>query len=89
LSPAKTIRAFAKTCREYRREPKNTSCRLHDLLATALKDDDERKRLKTNPDYPRKSKRTPTGKPKIKKATKKQKNIARKLKIKEKNYLTA
>jgi hypothetical protein len=89
LSPAKTIRAFAKTCREYRSEPKNTSCRLHYLLSTALKDDYERKRPKTNRDYPRKSQRTPTRKPNIKKATKKQQKIARELKIKEKNYLTA
>jgi hypothetical protein len=71
LSPAKTIRAFAKTCREYRSEPKNTASSLHDLLSTARTDDYERKQTKTNHDYPRKSKRTPTGKPNIQKATKK------------------
>jgi hypothetical protein len=75
LSPAKTIRAFEKTCREYRSEPKNAASELHNLLAVAVTDDYERKRPKTNREYPRKSQRTPTGKPKIIKSTKKQQKI--------------
>jgi hypothetical protein len=47
LSPAKTIRAFEKTCREYRSEPKNAASTLHNLFATALTDENERKQTLT------------------------------------------
>ena len=89
LSPAKTIRAFSKTCREYRCEPKNASSSLHRLLADALMDDYERKKPKTNRDYPRQSQRTPTGEPKVKNATKKHKIIVKKLKSSASKHLTA
>ena len=89
LSPARTIRAFSKTCHEYRCEPKNASASLHRLLADALMDDYERKKPKTNRDYPRQSQRTPTGEPKVKNATKKHKNIVKKLKSSASKHLTA
>jgi IS4 transposase len=72
LSPANAIRAFAKTCREYRCEPKDNSCRLRNRLAEAVIDDYHRKNAKTNRDYPRKSQRSPTGIPNVKNATKTQ-----------------
>ena len=34
LSPVKAIRAFSKTCREYRSDPKDETHGLHHLLAT-------------------------------------------------------
>lgn len=81
LSPAKAIRAFVKTCREYRCDPKNEASSLRGLLGVALKDEYERRSEKTNREYPRQNQRTPPGEPEIKKATKKQRKNAKELKI--------
>ena len=89
LSPAKAIRAFAKTCREFRSDPKDESHALRRLLAEALKDDYCRKKPKTNKEYPRQSKRTPTGEPSVEKATKKQRKFAKLAKNNDKKHLTA
>jgi len=89
LSPAKAIRAFAKTCREFRSDPKNETHCLRRLLGKALKDDYERKRPKTNKEYPRQSKRTPTGEPSVEKATKKQRIFAKHAKNNDEKHLTA
>jgi hypothetical protein len=89
LSPAKAIRAFAKTCREFRSDPKDELHCLHRLLGEALKDEYERKKPKTNKEYPRQSKRTPTGEPKLETATKKQRKNAKQLKINKQKLLTA
>ena len=89
LSPAKAIRAFTKTCREYRSDPKDAMHSLRCLLGGALKDDYERKGEKTNREYPRKSKRTPTGEPKMETATKRQRKNAKLLKNKREKHLTA
>ena len=89
LSPAKAIRAFAKTCREYRSDPKDASSCLTNLLADSLTDDYVRRGEKTNREYPRKSKRSPTGEPQVKKATKKLKKYANTLKNTDKKHLTA
>jgi len=89
LSPVKAIRAFSKTCREYRSDPKNASHGLHHLLGEALKDDYRRRRSKTNREYPRKSQRSPTGEPQVKKATKQLKKCAETLKNKVGKRLTA
>jgi len=75
LSPAKAIRPFAKTCREYRSDPKDASSCLKNLLADSLTDDYVRRGEKTNREYPRKSKRSPTGEHQVKKATKQLKNV--------------
>ena len=85
LSPVKVIRAFAKTCREYRSDPKDETHGLHHLLGKALKDDYRRRKPKTNRDYPRKAQRSPTGKPQVEKATKQLKKCAKTLKIRIKN----
>lgn len=89
LSPAKTIRAFSKTCREYRCDPKDASSSLRGLLGESITDDYERKSEKTNREYPRKSQRTPIGEPKVKQATKQQRNIAKTLKNMDEKRLTA
>jgi len=89
LSPVKAIRAFSKTCREYRSDPKDASSSLASLLAASLMDDYVRQGGKTNREYPRKSQRTPIGEPEIKKATKQQRKIAETLENTEKKHLTA
>ena len=89
LSPAKAIRAFVKTCREYRNDPKDASSSLANLLGASLTDDYVRQSEKTNREYPRKSQRTPIGEPKVKKATKRQRKNAEKLKNSGKKHLTA
>jgi len=89
LSPTQAIRAFSKTCREYRSDPKDASSRLTSLLGASLTDDYVRQGEKTNREYPRKSQRTPIGEPEVKKATKKQRKNAVSLKNAEKKHLTA
>ena len=89
LSPVKAIRAFSKTCREYRSEPKDTSSSLSKLLGVALTDDYVRQSKKTNREYPRKVQRKPIGEPKVKKAAKKQRKLAKSLKSTKKKHLTA
>jgi len=89
LSPAKAIRAFSKTCREYRSDPKDASSSLSSLLGASLTDDYVRRGEKTNREYPRKSQRTPIGEPEVKKATKQQRKIADSLENEEKKHLTA
>lgn len=89
LSPAKAIRAFSKTCREYRCDPKDATCRLRHLLGASLKDEYERRGPKTNKDYPRQSQRTPTGEPKLETATKTQCKNAKRLKNNDEKHLTA
>jgi hypothetical protein len=89
LSPVKVIRAFEKTCREYRCDPKEKSYRLQKLLGKAVKDNYCRRGPKTNKEYPRQAQRTPTGEPQLESATKKQRNTAKQLKIKNEKHLTA
>ena len=89
LSPAKVIRAFSKTCREYRSDPKDASSSLSSLLGVSLTDDYGRRSEKTNREYSRKSQRTPIGEPEVKKATKQQRKNADSLENAEKKHLTA
>jgi hypothetical protein len=89
LSPSAAIRAFSKTCREYRSDPKDESFCLRSLLRASLKDTYRRRGPKTNKEYPRQSQRTPTGKPKVESATKEQRKRAKKLKNKKEKHLTA
>ena len=89
LSPANAIRAFSRTCREYRSDPKDEMSSLRNLLGVALTDEYERKSEKTNREYPRKSLRTPPGEPRMEKATKKQQENAANLKNVDQKHLTA
>jgi len=89
LSPVKAIRAFSKTCREYRSDPKDASLSLASLLGASLMDDYVRRGEKTNREYPRKSQRTPIGEPEVKKATKQQRQNAETVENTEKKHLTA
>jgi hypothetical protein len=89
LSPVKAIRAFSKTCREYRCDPKDASSSLANLLGKSLKDNYTRSSPKTNKEYPRKSQRAPIGEPEVKKATKQQRKNAKNLKNANKKHLTA
>ena len=89
LSPAKVIRAFSKTCREYRSDPKDTLSSLKNLLGISVTDDYRRQSEKTNREYPRKAQRSPIGEPDVKKATKQQRKIAETLKSVDKKHLTA
>jgi hypothetical protein len=80
LSPAKAIKAFQRTLREWRVRPERPQENLWWQLRLALLDDYERTADKTSRDYPRKKKRERIVTPKITRATQQQINAAKELK---------
>ena len=82
LSMAKALGAFRRIARDYL-HPKHENESLIQLLAVAIKDEYTR-RSKANRDYPRRKRRRKPGKPLIKKAPKKQREHAAKIKQLEK-----
>lgn len=78
LSPAKIIRAFRQTMRDYMHQV-NSDRELNHRICGAIKDDYQRTTSKNSRGYPRRRKHKSPGAPIILKANKLQKNIAKKL----------
>ncbi len=67
MSPAKIIRAFQHSARDYL-HPKNSDISLNDMICLALKDDYQRTKSKQSRDYPQQRKHTHPKPPIIQKA---------------------
>lgn len=79
-SPAKSIRAFQTTIRDYRVRPESANECLWTQLRTSLLDNYQRNSTKTSRDYPRKKQRERTAAPKIIQATRQQIHDAQEVK---------
>jgi len=90
LSAAKVLRAVRTTMREYRCRPESAEETLSAMLCKAVLDDYDRSSSKASRDYPVKKKKSATGPPRIKSATRTQIAAAKEIRESNKDFrLTA